>query len=174
MGVAAAGHLPEDQGMRFLSAGLPEAVILQTLPLSKCVGDAPAQVRQRESRCAITAICGAQQREQRRVLVDWQYLTGAERSPFRRELKGESFDLTQERLRHGFVLPARSCAAVQSCLTARRKNSLQRDAPVQRQIRLQVVMRPPADRHWYNLAGGKADRGARGSVGVDRPAASTA
>src|ERR1043166_9421730 len=66
---------------------------------------AAPQIGQRKRRYAVTAVHGAEQREQRRVLRDRQQLALAQRPAARREVIGEQRDLAEEWLGHGRSLP---------------------------------------------------------------------
>ena len=71
---------------------------------------AAAQVRQREVGGAVAAVLGAQQREQRLVLVDRQQLAVAQRPEPRREVEAGHHDLADEELTHcPFPLDACAC-----------------------------------------------------------------
>src|SRR5271154_1838943 len=90
-------------GFRALNA--THAVIRQPRPLALPDRGAAAQIGQLKSRRAVTAVGGAEQREQRRVLVDRQHLTGAKSPSSWGKVVRKKRDLADKGICHLF----RSC-----------------------------------------------------------------
>src|SRR4030095_16721504 len=117
-----------------LAADLAQHVRRESRPLALRDGDTALKVRQPEGGDAVAAVRGAKQREQRLVLGDRHDLPVAERPPLRGEGEREDRNLSEEWISHRRVLSV-------SALRPLREDTLQRDTVVQREIRLDVVVR---------------------------------
>src|SRR5580700_3069907 len=120
------------QGDGRLAAAFAERKVAASGRLSGADRDA-LQLRQRECGNAVAAVSGAEDRKQRGVLADRHELALAERPAARRKGKSEDRDLPDIWLRHdGF----RGGCEGYSGICAR-----QRDAEIEHEKRLQVLMR---------------------------------
>src|SRR5580704_7039722 len=103
------------------------------------------QIRQRESADAVAAIGGADEVEERRILIDRYELAIAKGPAGDGEGAAEHDDLSDKWLAHGRTSPTVRYGLL--LLVARRENARQRDAIVDRQVRLDVAMSQPLARH---------------------------
>jgi len=102
------GHLACGQGHRFGSPHLANGVKRQAGALAHVYGYAPLQIWQCKVLCAVAAIKGAQQAEQRRVLTDREKLPIAKHPAHGREIAPEHPDLPYEWVTHRFIPPAKT------------------------------------------------------------------
>jgi len=91
-------HLRDRQTLHLGTADLAERPIAQTGGLSRVHRHATAQVGQGERGLAVFAVRGAENREQRHVLIDRKDLAAAQRPAAGREVAGEHHDLANEGL----------------------------------------------------------------------------
>src|SRR5438552_142278 len=76
------------------------AYLAQGMALAHVQRGAALQVRQAEVDAAVSAIGGAEQREERLILIDWQELAIAHRPALRRKVEGHTFQFREEWFRH--------------------------------------------------------------------------
>src|SRR3954468_20174182 len=97
-------NLALEQGHSLCAARLAKVVQAQSWALSRVHRSTPLQVRQGEIALAISAIGGAEQREERGVLREWQELAVAPGPALRREVEGEDADFSDKRICHRDLL----------------------------------------------------------------------
>src|SRR5688572_272197 len=128
-GVGVAGQLAGAEGYRFCTARLSQLTLSEPRSQALLDWDAAAQVGQREVGRSVAAVRGAQQREERGVLVDEQQLAVAVRPSNWGEVEGDHPDLGDE-------LPR-----IRDLTALAGKNPRQGDAEAQCEVRLAVLMR---------------------------------
>jgi hypothetical protein len=130
-------------GRRLLAAGCAEVIRRQARPLPEAQSQSTAQVGQIERGLAIAAKGSPEEREERLVLVDWQGLPRAQRPSAGCEIEAEGLDHRYKWIRHSpsphSIPRCRDLASV-----ARRKDPLQRNAEIQGEVRLEVVVWLPS------------------------------
>src|SRR3954471_17751541 len=123
------GNLAFEQAHSVRAARFAKVVQTQSRPLPWVHRSTSLQVGQGEVALAIPAIGGAEQREERGVLPEWQELAIAPGPALGREVEGEDANFSDKRVGHQDLL-----------LCRRGADAKQRDDEVDAEIRLQIGM----------------------------------